>query len=723
MSMTLIPIAPGVELTSLVDGHGAWVGISSIRIDGAELLAPGQRWRPEIRTPEGVELCRLVPLAIERRGEATVLVLRTHARSTRITEWQVHAPRARLSLSDIDAEPQPLPGTVVELELTPAARDLDGTRARGFAYRWRFTSDTLAIYKMLERIPFAPGGTVDGTQLFQRIPYADSLPVLGGADCTWSTEWYLPDCENPTIFQFNAFQIELQGFTFLTCASGTLITWASDVAHIRTVIEKQRDVDAVLHWHEHCGDMTDAFTSALFEVLWVPGSLTIEARHDLHERTRELVYEVLHQAAGLTQERIHSYGCITEWSNPDLERYRTMALPRLAQAGMKSMFVQNLLHHNQNQWGMGNMCAGIDLCPSPLIGPEQFKAFFSDANKLGINVEMWMGTYVSTLARLSWETASEYGQFNITLPPKTPGTLGHAISTAKQPWVRTIGGHHDHDHYPNINCLNLRDPTIHAFISTSWKKLHDEYGVGGIFNDSSNSMTHDKFHYIQNPSGALAGATPDQAHFLGRKRGASENRPLVHSQFPAAMQLWKNLQQAGLSINTEDTGVFGTHRHPGGGGTAGRLRTMPIWGNCVGEFDVEVAQAAGMDPELMYFSGFANRMVWFTYWDIVSDRLTMRESFSASVTGIHGDHDLFTSFHAGVVKAFNAAEPFMYNRRMLTGNQGFLYRQGAVRILWATADASHDLGANSRVTDLMTGAVISTGRVAAQRLHVYRIDG
>ena len=723
MTTTVLTLSPGVEIASRVDAAGRWLGIDAIRVAGVELLAPGQRWRPEFRTPEGVELCNFVPVATERRGEVTVLVLRAHARITRLAEWQLHAPRALLNLGDLEAEPQALPGTVIELELRPAERNLAGTRATGFAYRWRFRSDTLAIYRMLERIPFAPGGTVHGSQVFQRTPFADSLPVLGGSESTWSTEWYLPDCENQTIFQFNPFQTELQGFTFLTCTSGTLITWSNEVSHIRTLIEKQRNLDAVLHWHEHCGDLTDDFSSAWFEVLWAPGSLAIEARHDLHERTRELVYDVLHAAAGLRQERVTSYGVITEWSNPDIERYINVALPRLASSGVKTMFVQNLLHHNQNQWGMGNMCAGIDLCPSPLIGPERFKEFFATANKLGINVEMWMGTYVSTLARLAWDTASEYGQFNITLPPKTPGTLGHAIATAKQPWVRTSGGHHDHDHYPNINCLNLRDPTIHAFISAAWKKLHDEYGVGGIFNDSSNSMTHDKFHYIQNPSGALAGATPDQAHFLGRKRGAREPRAQVLSQFPAAMQLWKNLQQAGLSLNTEDLGVFGTHRHPGGGGTAGRLNSMPLWSDCVGEFDPEVAQAAGMDPHLMYFSGFANRMVWFTYWDIVTDRLTTRECFDAAKTGIRGDHDLITGFHLGVIKAFNAAEPFMYNRRMLPANQGVMYRQGSVRILWATAAATHDLGGNCRVTDLMTGAITSTAGFAAERLHTYRIEG
>jgi len=721
MSTTGINITSAVVLGSQVDAQGCWTGIASITVDGTELLAPGQRWRPEIRTPEGVELCRFVPVGIERRGEATLLRLRAHARPTRMTEWQVHAPRARLNLSDIDAEPSPLPGTVVELELRPAERVLDGTRLRGFSYRWRFTSDTLAIYKMLERVPFAPGGTVNGTQLVQRTPFANPMPVLGGADSTWSTEWYLPDCENPTIFQFHPFQAEFNGFTFLTCASGTLITWATAISHIRSLFEKQRDLDAVLHWHEHCGDDTDAFVSAPMEVLWAPGALSANSRDDLHERMRELVYTTLHAEAGMVQQRVQSYGLITEWSNPDMDRYIQVALPRLASAGVQAMFIQSLLHHNQNQWGIGNMCATIDLAPSPLIGPAKFKEFFQTAKRLGMNVEMWMGAYMSTLVRLAWETASEYGTFGIDIPSRTPGTLGHAIKTAKAPWVRNLGGHHDNDHYPNINVLNLRDPTILAFITDGWINLHQEFGVGGIFNDSSNSMTNDKFHFVQNPQGSLTGATPDQAQFLGKSRGAKENRSLIQSLYPAAMKMWADMQRAGLTINTEDLGVFGTHRHPGGGGTSYRLRSMPLWSDCVGEFDVEVAQAAGMDPQLEYFRGYALRMAWITYWDIPTDTLILRETVDAKRTGSHGPHDDFTPFHAGVIKAFNAAEPFMHHRRML--DNGVLYRQGAVRILWATADGSHDLGAECRVTNLMTGEMRTVSRLNAKRLQAYSITG
>lgn len=77
---------------------------------------------------------------------------------------------------------------------------------------------------------------------------------------------------------------------------------------------------------------------------------------------------------------------------------------------------------------------------------------------------------------------------------------------------------------------------------------------------------------------------------------------------------------------------------------------------------------------------------------------------------------------AAITTAFNAAEPFMFNRMVLPGGNGFMYQQGATRILWSTADAEHDLGGSAMVTDLMSGAVHNTARLKSGRLRVYQIS-
>jgi hypothetical protein len=98
----------------------------------------------------------------------------------------------------------------------------------------------------------------DGIELFD-YRTTDILQESGGLDEFYSTEWYLPSCANPNIFQFQPFQTQFQGFTFTGCRDGILVTWASEVSHIRTLIEKPRAKDELVHMHEHCGDLSDTF--------------------------------------------------------------------------------------------------------------------------------------------------------------------------------------------------------------------------------------------------------------------------------------------------------------------------------------------------------------------------------------------------------------------------------------------------------------------------------
>ena len=225
MRNTEIKLSEYVSVCLGQDASGCWNGISQVRVGKHDLIAPGKKWTCEIRTPEGLELCRYVLEGQRQQGESLILTLRPHARQTRLMEWMIHASRQRLNLKDTDGDPTPLPGTIVELELSPIKRQLGTCVAHGLRYQWRFASGNVRIYQIMERSAWAPEGTVRNCQIRQRNCFVDSQETIDGEESHWATEWHLPDCGNSNTFQFIPFQTELDGFTFLSGSNGTLLPW------------------------------------------------------------------------------------------------------------------------------------------------------------------------------------------------------------------------------------------------------------------------------------------------------------------------------------------------------------------------------------------------------------------------------------------------------------------------------------------------------------------
>ena len=56
-----------------------------------------------------------------------------------------------------------------------------------------------------------------------------------------------------------------------------------------TLIEKPRECDEVVHWHEHCGDLGNEVSTPVMEVLWFPGGLDWVGQANLYEDVKNLV--------------------------------------------------------------------------------------------------------------------------------------------------------------------------------------------------------------------------------------------------------------------------------------------------------------------------------------------------------------------------------------------------------------------------------------------------
>lgn len=694
----------------MLESDGKFLGLGTVRVEGTPLRAAARPMFVEIRNPHGVELVNHSLVACEETPEGVRLTFRMDRRDGGAMEWMLHTVRARYNTADWSRPPQPAEDTELVLELRPANRTVGGVRFAGFSYQYHYRSESIPIYKMLDRGTWEPGGRSTGCAFWLRNCFVPSIRTFTGAEEFYSTEWFLPGCANPSVFQFLPFQTELQGFTFTASEAGVLVTWSPEVSHIRSLFEKPRGAEVVVHFHEHCGDLAKEFSTAPVEVLWAEGARDHVECINIHEAWRECVHDTLHAKAGLRREYVTTYGQIEEWEDADFARYRVAALPKLLAAGARTVYVANHFENNMNTWGVSNFCCNVDFKIAASVGEDKMKAFCEDAKAGGARVEMWGNTALSTLT-LQFAMRSGRGG-RIAFLPKEDSIL-EALDE-KTAFVRNPSNALEADHYtPAFAVLNLRDPAVRAYWHRRWEEAHDRVGIAGIFLDSSCNMSSDKFHFVQNARALLGGATSDQEHLLGHLRPAEEPEAEILSQYHAHLALVADMQKMGYAYCNEDGGVFGIHRH--GPGLRMRMASLCLWSDCIAGFDAGAVREAGGDPDAIFFRGLAYRLMWAVHWNPERDGLSFHYGH------VRDEEDVPRPDHLALFHAFNEAwEVMCGTRTVLPGETGVVYRHGSRRVLWAFDDLAFPLEDGDTVREWPGGeAFAGSGLLQAKKHHVY----
>jgi hypothetical protein len=707
-----VTLENGISLDLLCQ-NGRFAGLGQVTVGDLALRSGRRPLFVEIRNPSGILLRDYQVSRQTVTPERVELALTMHREDGGLMEWMVHEVRNRVNTADWTDEPRLADGTTLTLILKPVTRHLAGETFTGFSYQYLYQSPDIPIYKLIDRGTWELGGQAVGNEFWMRNCFSPPIVPITSPAQFHSTEWYLPGCTNPNIFQFLPLQTELQGFSFLAGSQGALVTWATGVAHIRSLFEKPRGKDELVHWHEHCGDLAHTFQTAPMEVLVSRGDFDQAARINLYGAVAELVHETLHAELGMARERVTTYGQIEEWGRADLERYRTLGLPKLLESGAKTIYVANHFENNMNVWGVSNMCCTVDHKIAETVGEDKLRAFCTEAKAAGAQVEMWGNTAVSTL---TWIFDSQDGSGErIRFLPAEDSVMA-ALKTAKSPWVRNPSNAIEADHYtPVFAALNLCDPVVYAYWLRRWQAAHDEVGLEGIFLDSSFNMSSDKFHYEQWTEAARSGATADQTDLLGNYRPALEPPQAIRSQYQAHLELMTAMQRMGIHYCTEDLGVFGTHRH--GPGVEARVDNLFLWSDCLCGFDVPALRAIGADPAAVYFRGLAYRQMWMLHWDI------QRDTLSFNYAGLRSDDDRPTTWHLSLLQAYNRVTDQMCAREVLPYEAGVIYRSDGALILWAFTDLEFPLERGGLIEDVLAGTTEEAASIAATRHRVYRVTG
>jgi len=246
-------------------------GFGTVTCAGNIVRSGRRPWWIELGTPDGVSFLNFALVDVHHTAGGVDLEIAMSARERGAMDWMLHEIRPRINTSDWTVPVGQLEGTKITVELRPVSRKIGENSATGFSYRFRYSSDQHAIYQILDRGTWELGGSAVGCEFWLRNAFAESILRIESCSQAYSTEWYLPSAENPNIFQFLPWQSGLEGLTMTWKGDCGLLTWAAELAHIRSLWEKKQGVNELEHWHEHCGDLSHQFVTAPVEVLSING--------------------------------------------------------------------------------------------------------------------------------------------------------------------------------------------------------------------------------------------------------------------------------------------------------------------------------------------------------------------------------------------------------------------------------------------------------------------
>jgi len=711
--MTNIKFANGISV-SLLDVSGVFVGVGAVTAANIPLRDPSRPASVDIRTPDGFQFSDWRIQNSSVSDEHASLTLKPSVKGGGLMEWMLHEVRPRINTSDWTAAPTPADGTSLQLVIKAITGAFGLSSAVGFSYKYHYNSDIYPIYKIMDRATWEIGASSIGNSFWLRNAFAPSIKEFTSIDDSYSVEWFQPTASNSSIFQFLTWQTTLEGFTLTFHELGALVTWSPNVSHIRSLFEKPAGSDAIFHWHEHCGDLENEFSTAPIEVIWIPGSFDDVGKWNLYQTVREHVANTLHADIGLVRDRIAPYGVMEEWNVPNLEKYRTSGLPKLLDAGIKTIFLPNEFENNMNTFGVSNMCCTIDYKVAETVGEDNLRAFCQAVLDGGAKVEMWGNTALSTLVPI---TANRDGsRQRIDFLP-VEDSIYEVLKRSADPYVRNPAGAIEADHYtPVFAQLNLRDETIRDYWMKQWTYAYESIGIRGMFLDSSSNMTSDKFHWIENAKAAAgSGGTVDQTHLLGKPRHSVPHQSKILSQYRAHLEVIAEMQKVGYFYCGEDIGVFGTHRS--GPDIAHRINNLPMWSDGIAVFDVKIIDRLGADPNVVFFQGLAYRMMWFVYW------VPQHDTLSFNMFGKPGDRHTPTDWHISLLRAYSEVDGDMATRRILPGFAGVLYEDpnSTKYVLWSFKAFELSLPEDTLVRDVLDGTEIRTSSQSVSPLKIYHL--
>src|SRR5262245_1706269 len=152
----------------LVQREHGFLGLGAILQDGVPLRDGRRPMFVEIRNPFGVKLLNYSLTHCEVTSESALLSFAMERCEGGMMEWMVHEVRPRYNTADWSGGARRADDTTLELELRAVRRSFRGRDYAGFSYRYHYRSDSIPIYKILDRATWEIGGRALSSEFWMR---------------------------------------------------------------------------------------------------------------------------------------------------------------------------------------------------------------------------------------------------------------------------------------------------------------------------------------------------------------------------------------------------------------------------------------------------------------------------------------------------------------------------------------------------------------------------
>jgi hypothetical protein len=241
----------GISLQLLKDGDD-YGGIGAVRYKRRKLRSAALPMFPLIGTPDGYEVSRLSLDDVAEGAETVTLSLTPYVRQSGRTEWLCSDGQDRWNTDSWDGHEERDRGGNLEIKLRAVDLSVGDLTFAGFSYAYRFRSRKYSIYRIHDRATWELGGLATGNSFWMSGPFNPPRVTVRNKESVFTTAWHR---DGRTIQQFLPLFSALQGFSFQFDRQNLLVTAFDAPCHCRSLFEKRRGSNHIVHWHQLCGDL------------------------------------------------------------------------------------------------------------------------------------------------------------------------------------------------------------------------------------------------------------------------------------------------------------------------------------------------------------------------------------------------------------------------------------------------------------------------------------
>lgn len=588
-----IGFSNGLSLFVKKEGD-ALLGISDVTYRGVPVRSPRECIMPEFATPDGLEADSFLYINAHEEGGEVLITARPVWRVAHRMEWQEHGGHYRISTKSWTRKHEDEETTLTWV-IRPEEESYGGAGYKGFSYGYRYHSKTYRIYQIEDKATWEIGGNVRDNRLLMRNAFHQPM-ISFDTEEAFSSGWDLPGINNPHVFQHLPLYTQLQGFVFQYNKEYILLSEYDRPSHVRTLLAREEGENALLHFNQHCFDLTAAYDTPMKKVMFAEnafGEGVSLYNHFL--RCREEISQKIWDYYGIVYDYPRPSAHVETWKIADTGQFDKI-FEKLDEWHIKRYFLMPFWRSNEtdviprfsedrDRFGvLGNMCCPLDLEIADCYGgKEGVRKIFASAKKRGQEPYMWFGSHFSALSNLG-------------------DTIGDL-------WASDPNGQNARNNYGGVLfAVNQNSKAYQDYLVNTFREL-GEMGLRGVFRDSHFNMATDTINYRQTPYETQRGwVTPDQMDFV-EKGEAEAVRVSISSMHDAEIGIQRRFQkELGMLYYVESGGMIGTCF---GGTRHEAVREAPwMFSGYETALNPESLEKFGDDVLMTYFKGLSVRIFY-----------------------------------------------------------------------------------------------------------------